>query len=300
MTYRPTIRQLSFLVALAEHQNFSRAAEAMFVTQSTLSAGIQELELLLGAALVERTKRMVRLTALGEAVVARAETILNETDDLVGLVKGAAEPLTGDIRLGAIPTIGPFILPRALPVLKKKYPRLKLFLREGQTEETLDLIKKGALDLGLIAFPYSTPALSFEIIGTDRFSLVCPPEHPMASKNQVEVSEIPEDQLLLLEEGHCLRDHALSVCHIHNLEAREQFKATSLETLVLMVAEGLGLTLVPDLAIKAGLLKGKKLKAIPLKGTGAGREIGLCWRASNPRAEEFNLLAQELGLILKV
>ncbi len=300
MIFRPTLRQLSFLVALAEHRNFSRAAEAMSVTQSTLSAGIQELENLLGTPLVERTKRMVRLTRLGEAVVQRAETILAETDDLVALVKGAAEPLTGELRLGAIPTIGPFVLPRALPVLKSRFPGLKLFLREGQTEDTLERLKKGSLDVGLIAFPYNTRGLSKEIIGVDGFTLICPNDHALASRKQVSVNEVGQDQLLLLEEGHCLRDHALSVCHIYNLEAREQFKATSLETLVLMVAEGLGLTLVPDLAIQAGLLKGKNLKAIPLKGGGEGREIGLCWRSSNPRANEFKLLAQELKAIIKV
>lgn len=298
MIFRPTIRQLSFLAALAEKQNFSRAADVMFVTQSTLSSGIQELENLLGAALVERTKRMVRLTPLGEAVVARANVILAETDNLVALVKGAAGPLASEIRLGAIPTIGPFVLPRALPILKKKYPKLKLFLREGQTEDTLERLRKGDLDVGLIAFPYPVPGLSVEIIGLDNFFLVCPKAHPLARKNQVSVDQISHDQLLLLEEGHCLRDHALSVCNIHNLEAREQFKATSLETLVLMVAEGLGLTLVPDLAIKAGLLKGKKLKAVTLKGARAGREIGLCWRASNPRAEEFKLLASEIKGLL--
>lgn len=298
MTFRPTIRQLSFLVALAEQKNFSRAAETVFVTQSTLSAGIKELENLLGAALVERTKRMVRLTPLGEAVVKQSEIILSEINNLVELVKGAAEPLTGEVRLGAIPTIGPFVLPRALPELKKKYPGLKLFLREGQTEDTLNHLRKGNLDVGLIAFPYPTPGLSVDLIGNDTFLLVCPPGHPMARKKEVSVDEIAHDQLLLLEEGHCLRDHALSVCHIHNLEAPEQFKATSLETLVLMVAEGLGLTLVPSLAIRAGLLKGKNLKAVTLKGAGAGRKIGLCWRASNPRAEEFKLLADEIKALL--
>ncbi len=298
MVFRPTIRQLSFLVALAEHQNFSRAAKAMFVTQSTLSAGIQELENLLGAPLVERTKRMVRLTPLGEKVVARAATILAETDDLVQLVKGSANPLTGEVRLGAIPTIGPFVLPRALTRLKKKYPGLKLFLREGQTEDTLERLGKGSLDVGLIAFPFTTTGLSIEIIGSDSFSLVCPQNHALSALKNVSFEQLEPDQLLLLEEGHCLRDHALSVCRINNLEAPEQFKATSLETLVLMVEEGLGITLVPDLAIRAGLLKGKNLKTIPIEEGGTGREIGLCWRASNPRAGEFKLLARELKSVL--
>lgn len=298
MAYRPTIRQLSFLVALYEHRHFSRAAAACFVTQSTLSAGIQELEAGLGAVLVERTKRVVRFTRLGERIVDQAQRILAETDYLVDTVKGSQRPLTGDIRLGAIPTIGPFVLPKVLPALNKDYPDMKLFLREGQTEDTLSRLKNGGLDIGLIAFPYPVSNLASEIFFEDRFFLVCPKSHKLARRPKIPVAEIEHAQLLLLEEGHCLRDHALSVCEIHDLKASEQFKATSLETLILMVAEGLGLTLVPDVAIRAGLLKGKNLKAIPLAGKAASRQIGLCWRTSNPRGEEFRLLARELGKLL--
>jgi len=294
MIYRPTIRQLSFLVALHEYQNFSRAAEAMNVTQSTLSAGLSDLETLLGAILVERTKRMVRFTALGEKVVERAREILNGTDDLVDLVRASAGPLQGDLKLGAIPTIGPYILPRALPALRKKYPRLNLYLREGQTEDTLAALKKGAIDVGLIAFPYKTPGLAFEIMWQEGFFLVCPEKDPMAKQKSIEISSIDQSRLLLLEEGHCLRDHALSVCKIHDLDVGDQFKATSLETLILMVGEGLGLTLVPEMAVKAGLLKGRSLAAVPLKGIEGGRKIGLCWRRSNPRADEFRLLADAI------
>lgn len=298
MTYRPTIRQLSFLAALYEHRHFSRAAAACFVTQSTLSAGIQELEAGLGAVLVERTKRVVRFTRLGEGIVDQAQRILAETDYLVDTVKGSQRPLTGDVRLGAIPTIGPFVLPKVLPALNADFPDMKLFLREGQTEDTITRLKNGGLDIGLIAFPYPVSSLESEIFFEDRFFLVCPAGHKLAKRSKIPVAEIEHAQLLLLEEGHCLRDHALSVCEIHDLKASEQFKATSLETLVLMVAEGLGLTLVPDVAIRAGLLKGKNLKAIPLAGKTASRQIGLCWRSSNPRGEEFRLLARELGKIL--
>ncbi len=298
MHFRPTIRQLSFLVALARSKSFSRAADAVNVAQSTLSAGIQELEGLLGAPLVERTKRMVRLTALGREVVVRAETILTETDDLVDLVKGALSPLGGEIRLGAIPTIGPFILPKALPGLKKKYPDLKLFLREGKTDETLGLLKGGRLDIALIAFPYPVPGLKVEIIGDDDFLLVCPRGHPLTGQKGVAVSDLDRGELLLLEEGHCLRDHALSFCQIHNLKAPEQFKATSLETLVLMVAEGLGVTFVPEVAIRAGLLKGRNVETVALKNSRAGRTLGLCWRSSNPREEQFRILAKEMKALL--
>lgn len=294
MSHRPTIRQLTYLVALAEHRNFSRAAEATFVTQSTLSAGIMELESLLGAPLVERTKRMVRLTALGQEVVRRAEDILARTDDLVDLVKSTGEPLTGEIRLGAIPTIGPFILPRLMQALRKEYPSLKLYLRESQTEEILDLLARGFLDAGLLAFPYPTTGLDVDLLGNDPFVLVCPPKHPVAERKSFPASRLENQPLLLLEEGHCLRDHALSVCGIHHLKSREEFKATSLETLVLMVEEGLGLTLVPKLAIEAGLLKGKSVKTVPLSGAGTGRDIGLTWRSSSARGAEFRLLGEKI------
>lgn len=294
MIYRPTIRQLSFLVALHEHKNFSRAAEAQNVTQSTLSAGIQDLESLLGTPLVERTKRMVRFTRLGEDVVKRAHEILKGTDDLVAVVRAAAGPLQGEVRLGAIPTIAPFVLPQALPELRKKFPNLRLYLKEGQTEDTLDGLRKGDIDVGLIAFPYLTPGLSVEIMWEEKFYLVMPEDHPLASRKSISISDIDQSQLLLLEEGHCLSDHAMSVCELNDLKAGEQFKATSLETLVLMVSVGLGMTLVPEMAIKAGLLEGKGLKARQITGVSGGRKIGLCWRGSNPRTEEFKLLAQEI------
>jgi len=298
MTHRPTIRQLSYLVALAEHENFSRAAESCFVTQSTLSAGIMELENLLGAPLVERSKRMVRVTALGLEIVRRAGDILTRTDDLVDFVKSASEPLSGEIRLGAIPTIGPFVLPKLMRGLKKTYPGLKLYLREGQTAETVDLLSRGFLDIALLAFPYPTSGLEVEILGLDAFSLVCPAGHRLSRKAEIAASALEAEKLLLLEEGHCLRDHALSVCNIHHLTSREEFKATSLETLVLMVEEGLGLTLVPELAIRAGLLKGKNVTAVPLTGTATGRDIGLAWRSSSARGGEYHLLGDQVRKLM--
>jgi len=298
MSHRPTVRQLAYLVALAEHRNFSRAAEATFVTQSTLSAGIMELENLLGAPLVERTKRMVRLTALGLEVVRRAEDILARTDDLVDIVKSASEPLSGEIRLGAIPTIGPFVLPKLMRALKKTYPGLKLYLRESQTGESLDLLSRGFLDAALLAFPYPTSGLEVDILGIDKFFLVCPTGHRLSKQTKISASTLETETLLLLEEGHCLRDHALSVCNIHHLTSREEFKATSLETLVLMVEEGLGLTLVPELAIQAGLLKGKSVRTVPLTGAATGREIGLAWRSSSARAGEFHLLGEQIRKLM--
>lgn len=288
--YRPTLRQLSFLKALAEHRNFSRAAESQFVTQSTLSAGIMELETLLGAALVERTKRMVRITPLGAKVVARAEAILTQTDDLVDLVKGAAEPLAGEVRLGAIPTIGPFLLPRAIAKLRRDHPALKLFLHEGQTKTVLGMLAGGELDVVLIAFPYPVKNAEVEILSDDPFSLICPEGHPFAGRTAITTKELIGEDLLLLEEGHCLRDHALSVCNLPGLTRPDEFRATSLETLVLMVEGGLGLTLVPKIAIDAGLLKGKKVHQLILKGAESGRQIGLAWRKTSARGVEFRLL----------
>lgn len=290
MTQRPTLRQLEYLVAVAEYKNFSRAADACFVTQSTLSAGLKELERLLDAPLVERTKRVVRMTPLGNEIVARSRELLAQSDDLVNLVKSAGAVLSGEVRLGAIPTIGPFLLPRVLPKLKKAYPDLRLFLKEGQTHQVLDLLARGDLDLALIAFPYPLKGMYAEILGNDPFWLICRPDHSLAAKKSVSAGDLVGEELLLLEDGHCLKDHAMAVCSLGGIERPAEFRATSLETLVLMVEGGLGLTLVPDIAIKSGLLKGKDVCAISLKGGETGRQIGLAWRKSNPRKKDFQLL----------
>lgn len=290
----PTLRQLRYLVAIAEHLHFGRAAEACFATQSTLSAGLQELENLLDVKLVERSKRRVMLTPLGEAVVARARIVLREAEDLAELAHASKDPLSGPLRLGVIPTVGPYFLPRVLPALRQRYPGLRLYLREDMTTRLLDALHDGEIDAALIALPFPTVDLEMRELIEDPFVLACRSEDPLARKNAAEMDSLPEDRLLLLDEGHCLREHALAACRLEPTHHRDDFRATSLATLVQMVANGLGLTLLPKMAVDAGLTTGTGLVTRPLGDTAPARTIALVWRKTTPRTEEFDLLARTL------
>ena len=291
----PSLKQLRYLVALSEHEHFSRAAEACSVTQSTLSAGIKELETLLGASLAERTKRSVRLTPLGRDIAERSIVLLREAEDIVELAAAGRAPLTGDLHLGVIPTIGPFLLPKVLPAIRRRYPKLRLFLREEQTADLLTRLADGRLDAVLMAFPYPTEGVRVRMLLDDRFRLACVPGHRLAGRNSVSDADIVGEPLMLLEEGHCLRGHALDACHMDERGMGREFEATSLATLVPMVAEGLGITLLPELAIRAGIAAGAELALVPFSGPSAKREIGLAWRKSSTRAHEFELLADMLA-----
>ena len=290
----PTLRQFRHLAALAEHRHFGKAAAASAVTQSTLSASIKELEETLGVSLVDRTKRSVVFTPFGEETVRRAQTIIDETEELARSAQSAGKPLSGTIRMGVIPTVGPFLLPRVLGKLRAKYPALRLYLREDLTDRLIDKLKSGELDVVLLALPYETGALETETLFEDRFSFCCRADHPLANTPVVAAERLKDESLLLLEDGHCLRDHALAACDLRERAQRAPFEATSLGTLVQMVDNGLGVTLVPQLAIDAGILKGTDLIAIPLEDAGATRQIGLAWRARTGRRAEFELLAREL------
>ncbi len=287
----PRLRQLAYLVALDEHRHFGRAAESCHVTQSTLSAGLQDLESLLGAVLVERTRRRVMMTPLGEEVAHRARRLLRDAGDIVELAQARAAPLTGPLRLGAIPTVGPFLLPRALPALRRAHPGLKLYLREALTARLLEALGAGDLDAALIALPYPLDNLAQAEIGRDDFVLVCPPDHPLATGGAVPLDAVARQDLLLLEEGHCLREHALSACRLDPRRHNAAFSGTSLPTLVQMVANGIGVTLLPRLALAAGLLRGTGLVARPLAGGAPPRRLALVWRHSAPRADDFEALA---------
>lgn len=293
MKVLPTLRQLRYLVALAEHRHFGRAAEACLATQSTLSAGLQELETLLGVVLVERTKRRVMLTPLGEEVVARAHQVLRGAEEIADLAAASGEPLSGPLRLGVIPTIGPYLLPGVLPALRRAHPRLRLYLREDQTARLLERLAAGDLDVALIALPYPAGAIETLAVATDPFLLACPPDHPLAAKAEVAGDDLAGVDLLLLEEGHCLREHALAACHLPGPARGEGVLATSLPTLVQMVANGLGVTLIPEMAVRGGVLAGADLVTRPL-ADGSGRTIGLAWRPSSPRKAEFRLLGEFL------
>lgn len=290
----PTLKQLRYLMALAEEEHFSRAARRSFVTQSTLSAGIKELEEILGAKLVERTKRSVMLTTLGEEITIRAREILRQVAEIAELAAAGREPLTGVLRFGVIPTIGPFLLPRVMPELRERYPELKLYLREEQTRRLLDLLGKGQLDVVLIALPYEMQGVETLFLADDPFLAALPRSHPLNARGSLSSDELDPSMLLLLEDGHCLHDHALSACRLEQSAIRQGFEATSLHTLVQMVEFGLGITLLPRIAIDGGVLSGTSIEVRPLEGPDVSRQIGLVWRRTSGREQEFRLLGESL------
>ncbi|EAP89532.1 MAG: hydrogen peroxide-inducible genes activator [Oceanicaulis sp.] len=301
-SHLPTLRQLTFLLALAEHGSFSRAAEAAHVTQPTLSAGIKELETILGATLVERGARGAALTPAGEAAVARARIVLTEAEDLVHVARAAGEPLSGPFRLGVIPTIAPFLLPKALPSLREHYPKLELFLREDLTHRLVEALKDRRLDAALIALPYDAPGIETTGLLEDEFLFAATPDHRLAKVDKLNPAMLADEPLLLLEDGHCLRDHALAVCSASKPDtndARSDFAATSLHTLVQMVKSGLGATLLPKLAIDAGLADRLDLAIRPFDPPVAGREIGVAWRKGSAREHEARMLADAVREALK-
>jgi LysR family hydrogen peroxide-inducible transcriptional activator len=289
----PTLRQLRFLVALADELHFGRAAETCHVTQSTLSTGLKELEELLGAQLAERTKRSVLMTPLGEEIAQRARAILAQTEDIVDLAQQQAGVLSGPLRLGTIPTVGPFLLPRALPRLRQRFPGLQLYLREELTENLIAGLRAGRLDAILIARPFDIGDLEFEPLFDDGYQLATAPGHPLAGRKVITGADLAGENMLLLERGHCLQRHALSAFPEAGTRQDETFAATSLATLVAMVEEGLGITLLPQLAIDAGAARHADLSLVPLKGA-CPRHVVLAWRRSSARVEEFKHLAQAL------
>jgi LysR family hydrogen peroxide-inducible transcriptional activator len=292
--FLPTLKQLRYLTALDEHKHFGRAAEACFVSQSTLSAGLQELETLLGASLVERSNRSVVFTALGREIAARARVVLREAQELVELAAAAKDPLSGALRLGVIPTVSPFLLPQVLPRLRKAYPKLKLYLTEDLTQRLLDDLHAGALDCVLLALPVEVGEAEQMVLFDDAFELVCRKDNPLANKSRIVTADLADAPLLLLADGHCLRDHALDACHLARRPSGSDVTATSLHTLVEMAANGLGVTLIPDMALRARLLKGSELVARPFAGGKPGRRIGLVWRKTSAREKEFRMLGQAI------
>ncbi len=299
-TYLPTLKQLQYLVALHEHGHFGRAAAACFVSQSTLSAGLRDLEMLLGVVLVERTKRAMRFTPLGNAVVAKAHRLLREAEELADMVHSADQPLTGEMRMSVIPTIAPFLLPKMLPRLRRERPALKLFLREEPSTAAIESLHHGRADCVLLALPFPTGEVEKETIELDALYVAFPKEFfegkdwPRDPPDEISPEMIDETRLLLLEDGHCLKEHALAACSRPELRASATMIGTSLHTLVQMVDNGLGLTMLPEMALDAGILNGTSVVARPLKSGNANREIALVWRKNSPRGDEFRLLAEEL------
>lgn len=293
----PTIRQLQYLKLLADHGSFGRAAEAAHVTQPTLSAGVQELERILGAPVVDRARSGVILTAAGEEALRRAVTILNEAEELMQAAKNAGMPLTGRFRLGVIPTVAPFLLPRVLPRLRERYPKLRLFLREDQTHRLIAALKAGRLDAALIALPYDMAGLDWAHVSDDELLAAAPANHPLAKEVEIRPSALETGELILLEDGHCLRDHALAACGLQPPRRsgdEESFEATSLPTLVQMVGSGLGVTFLPAMAVAAGLTDAATVAVRRIATDHPTREIVVAWRAGSSRAPEGRLLAELL------
>lgn len=292
----PTLRQLRYLVAVADHRHFGRAAEDCLVTQSTLSAGIQELETLLGVALIERTRRQAVPTPLGEEIVRRARVLLQAADELAEVAAAGQQPLSGLLRLGVIPTVAPYLLPPRLPAVRARYPELRLYLREDQTAKLLDLVVRGRLDAALIALPYETGGLERLLLGAERLSIACPAGHRLATRAGITAADLEGERLLVLEDGHCLREHALTACHLVPGRANEDLQGTSLGTLVQMVASGLGLTFLPEMAVEVETRREPNVVAVPLAEAASFREIALVFRPGVARAGDFARLGAMLAL----
>jgi LysR family hydrogen peroxide-inducible transcriptional activator len=294
----PTLKQLQYLVALRRHGHFGKAADACFVTQSTLSAGLRELEALLGITLVERTRRLVRFTALGEKIADKAIRVLREAEELAEMACAEGQPLHGELRMGVIPTIAPFLLPAMLPRLRSEWPDLKLYLREETSAAACEALHRGQLDCVLLALPFNCGEVDSALLFDDPLYVAFPPgEAPRGGT--VDAATIDEQRLLLLEDGHCLKDHALSACNRPEIRAHASMMGTSLHTLVQMVDNGLGLTFVPGMAIETGLLNGTSIEARRLHSDHGFRRIALIWRKSSPRENEFQLLAATLRRIAR-
>jgi len=289
MNALPNLRHLRYLVALADRLSFRQAADDCTVSQSTLSAGIRDLENLLGVEVAERTKRSVRLTPAGRSVVERARRVLAEARALMDTAREAADPLRGRIELGAVPSIGPFLLPRFLPHARGIFPGLVFGLREDKTPALLARLNGGSLDLVLMAFPYDTAGLETFTLFAYRFLFVCHPDHRLAGRATVSGGDLAGEPLLLMERSHCLHRHAVPA--LGATAADSAYTATSLPMLAAMVAEGLGATLLPALAVGGGLLADHAVVVRPLADSANTRQIGLAWRPSAPRAATYRTIA---------
>jgi LysR family hydrogen peroxide-inducible transcriptional activator len=285
------LRDLRYLVALAEHRHFGRAAQASFVSQPTLSTQIRKLEEFLEVTLIERTQRQVSLTPVGEAVVAQARRVLRDVDELVRLAEEHRDPLGGDVRVGIIPTVAPYLLPRILPIVRREFPKVSIKLTEAQTRVVLRMLSDGELDAAIVALPVAEENLVQAKLYAEPFYLAVSKHHPKAARKTVSLDDLANEQVLLLEDGHCLRDQALEICNSHDAVENTNFRATSLETLRQMVAANIGVTLIPELAL--GGRRGA-VRYVPFRGRQPSREIGLVWRATASRADLIARLARAI------
>ncbi len=289
MSLAPTLRQLEYVVAIADHRSFRRAAAACAVTQPALSAQLAHLEAMLGVQIFERDRRKVLVTPTGTEIVARARATLVAAAAVVDVARTAAQPLSGTLRLGVIPTIAPYLLPAVLPAVRAAYPRLRLVLREEQTAPLLAQLDDGRLDAGVLALPVPGDLAALSLYRED-FVLAAPTSHRLARRARLREDDLDGEAVLLLEDGHCLRDQALAVCgHAGSHEVTE-LRATSLPTLVQMVASGQGVTLLPEMAAAVLAARGSGVMTARF-APAPGRDVGLVWRMSSARGRELGLLA---------
>ena len=291
---RTTLTQLRYICAISDDLHFSKAAKACHVTQSTLSAGVVSFEENIGQKIFERTNKQVLVTDLGLEIIEKARRILNEVSELEALGSASPQPLSGNVVLGAIPTISPFLFPKWLPKLRKTYPNLKLYLKERQTESLLDELARGQLDAAILAFPYPLKNMRVGPLFEEDFLLACSKSHPMAEQESLKINQIDHQDLLLLEEGNCIRDHALAACRLSK-QKHAPFEGTSLPTLLEMVANDLGITLVPKMALSSELFKQSKVNFIPFDEKDVSRSIGLVWREGSVKNSDLALLAENLN-----
>ncbi len=294
MTHLPTLKQLRYFLALVELRHFGRAAESCYVSQSAFSVAIRELEGLLEVQLFDRTRKKVTVTAIGQDLAAQARLVLRDAEALVEAARHPKEPLAGRLNLGVIPTIAPFLLPAFMPSLQADRPRLQLYLREEQTAVLLEAMLEGELDAVLMALPYELRHAEVMTLFNDPFRLACREGTERVDPTRYRFNRLQQESVLLLEDGHCLRDHALAACRIRRHEKVSRFAASSLLTLVQMVEADLGITYLPAMAEGSALLRDTRVRTYPLDA-GAFREIGLVWRKGSARSEEFRMLGEHIA-----
>ena len=299
MANLPTVKQLRYLVALEKYQHFGKAAEACFVSQSAFSVAIRELENALDVKLVDRNNRSLTFTALGLQIVSQARLCLFDLEGLLDIANEQREPLSGELRLGAIPTIAPFMLPKILPGVRKQFPKLDLYLREDQTESLYKELISGTLDVILVALPYELKNVKTMTLFDDAFLLAAHKNTQLLDDPaHFKVNQLKPGEILMLEEGHCLRDHVLSYLRLRNQDKLNRFSATSLHTLIQMVDSDLGVSFIPEMALGSSLLKGSRISVYPMNKTYV-RQIALAWRSSSARSEEFNQLGEMMKNLMK-
>jgi len=293
MMNSPTLKQLRYFIALEKHKHFGNAAKASFVSQSAFSVAIKELESQLGAQLVDRTNKSVTITRAGREVANHARLCLRDIEYLSEIAQSNLTPLSGQLNFGIIPTIAPFVLPNLLPALRKSFPKLKLYLREDTTRNLHELLLEGELDLILIALPFKLSNVEILPLFKDRFYLACHKNSKLIDPENYSLKKLPKESVILLEDGHCLRDHALSACKIRNQDTVSRFAASSLLTLVSMVDSDIGITYLTEMAQNSSLLQNTDIQTHPLNEK-SYREIGLAWRKGSAREEEFSLLGRTI------